>query len=86
MRPDCDEYVCLPAPWQQSRSTYVVVYFNTLTYAIEVKGSALVIKNSMTTVVRIATRSSKLALWQAEHIKSLLEKHAGVDVEIKLGA
>lgn len=33
--------------------------------------------------IRIATRSSELALWQAEHVKTLLEEAGdGVDVEI----
>ena len=35
----------------------------------------------MTNVIRIATRSSRLALWQAEYIRSLLEAAGGV-VEI----
>ena len=32
--------------------------------------------------VRIATRSSKLALWQAHHVKSLIAEAGGVSVEI----
>jgi len=31
----------------------------------------------------IATRNSKLALWQSEHIKSILEKTHGIEVELK---
>lgn len=37
----------------------------------------------MTQRVRIATRKSKLALWQAEHIQQRLEKlHPGLSVEL----
>ena len=32
--------------------------------------------------IRIATRSSKLALWQAHHVKSLIADACGIDVEI----
>ncbi|MCP4505579.1 MAG: hydroxymethylbilane synthase [Fuerstiella sp.] len=32
--------------------------------------------------IRIATRSSKLALWQAHHVKSLIAEACGVNVEI----
>lgn len=33
----------------------------------------------------IATRGSKLALWQSEHIKSILEeRHSGLEVELKI--
>jgi hydroxymethylbilane synthase len=35
--------------------------------------------------ITIATRGSKLALWQSEHIKSLLESHhEGLEVELKI--
>ncbi|WP_022851043.1 hydroxymethylbilane synthase [Limisalsivibrio acetivorans] len=34
--------------------------------------------------VRIATRGSMLALWQAEHIKALLEKEHNVECELKV--
>jgi len=37
----------------------------------------------MTDTIRIATRKSPLALWQAEHVKAELEKaHPGLDVEL----
>ena len=36
----------------------------------------------MTTTLRIATRKSALALWQAEHVKARLEQQHGVDVEL----
>ena len=37
----------------------------------------------MSTTIRIATRKSALALWQANHVAGLLEKrHAGVQVEL----
>ena len=37
----------------------------------------------MPTTIRIATRASTLALWQAHHVKDLLEQaHAGIVVEI----
>ena len=37
----------------------------------------------MTQRVRIATRKSKLALWQAEHIQQRLEElHPGLSVEL----
>ncbi len=37
----------------------------------------------MTNVLRIATRKSALALWQANHVQSLLrEAHAGIDIEL----
>ena len=32
--------------------------------------------------VTIATRGSRLALWQAEHIRALLEKEHGLAVEL----
>ncbi|MDG1896618.1 MAG: hydroxymethylbilane synthase [Fuerstiella sp.] len=32
--------------------------------------------------IRIATRSSKLALWQAHHVKSLIAEACGINVEI----
>ncbi len=36
-----------------------------------------------TAVLRIATRKSQLALWQAEHVAALLRRaHAGIDVEL----
>jgi hydroxymethylbilane synthase len=34
------------------------------------------------TVLRIATRKSALALWQANHVKALLEQQAGLRVEL----
>ncbi len=37
----------------------------------------------MTSPLRIATRKSQLALWQAEHVASLLRRaHAGLDIEL----
>jgi hydroxymethylbilane synthase len=37
----------------------------------------------MTQVVRIATRKSALALWQADYVKAELEKyHPGIEVEL----
>ena len=37
----------------------------------------------MTVTLRIATRKSQLALWQAEHVAALLrEAHAGLDIEL----
>ena len=36
----------------------------------------------MTTTLTIATRGSRLALWQAEHIKALLEKRHQIRVEL----
>ena len=37
----------------------------------------------MNQVLRIATRKSALALWQAHHVRSLLEaRHDGLDVEL----
>ena len=37
----------------------------------------------MTSILRIATRKSPLALWQAEHVKQrLMEVHEGLDVEL----
>lgn len=37
----------------------------------------------MTKLLRIATRASRLALWQAEHVRSRLEQlHAGLKVEL----
>lgn len=37
----------------------------------------------VTNVLRIATRKSRLALWQAEHARSLLERaHPGLDIEL----
>lgn len=38
----------------------------------------------MKRLIRIATRQSKLALWQAEHVASLLrQEHPGLDVELQ---
>ncbi|HEY0747337.1 MAG TPA: hydroxymethylbilane synthase, partial [Steroidobacteraceae bacterium] len=35
------------------------------------------------TVLRIATRKSRLALWQAEHVAALLrESHPGIEIEL----
>ncbi|MCA9047580.1 MAG: hydroxymethylbilane synthase [Planctomycetaceae bacterium] len=36
----------------------------------------------MAGVIRIATRASRLALWQAEHVRELLRQQAGVEAEI----
>jgi len=36
----------------------------------------------MTQKLLIATRESRLALWQAEHVKALLESHLGATVEL----
>ncbi len=39
--------------------------------------------NALHTPLRIATRKSKLALWQAEHVAALLRSaHPGIDVEL----
>jgi hydroxymethylbilane synthase len=39
--------------------------------------------NASTTPLRIATRKSKLALWQAEHVAALLRRaHPGIDIEL----
>jgi hydroxymethylbilane synthase len=35
-----------------------------------------------TAALRIATRKSQLALWQAEHVAALLRAHPGIDVEL----
>ncbi|MBB5206021.1 hydroxymethylbilane synthase [Inhella inkyongensis] len=36
----------------------------------------------MSEILRIATRKSRLALWQAEHVKALIEREWGVAVEL----
>ena len=37
----------------------------------------------VTNILRIATRKSRLALWQAEHVQSLLTRaHPGLDIEL----
>jgi hydroxymethylbilane synthase len=36
----------------------------------------------MTSTVRIATRESRLALWQAEHVRALLQERFGMTVEL----
>ncbi len=39
--------------------------------------------NTVNTPLRIATRKSKLALWQAEHVAALLrDAHPGIDIEL----
>jgi hydroxymethylbilane synthase len=39
--------------------------------------------NAVNTPLRIATRKSKLALWQAEHVAALLRQaHPGIDIEL----
>jgi len=39
--------------------------------------------NAVTPALRIATRKSKLALWQAEHVAALLRSaHPGIDIEL----
>lgn len=39
--------------------------------------------NAVNTPLRIATRKSKLALWQAEHVAALLRKaHPGIEIEL----
>jgi hydroxymethylbilane synthase len=41
---------------------------------------AAIIRATMTDTTLIATRESRLALWQAEHVRALLERHFGLRV------
>lgn len=45
------------------------------------RGATIIRRMSQTPVI-IATRESRLALWQAEHVRTLLRERFGVDVEL----
>src|SRR5260221_6117361 len=59
-----------------------IVYLSAEIRAVSRSADGFEVSNSATTL-RIATRRSQLALWQAEHVASLLRQaHAGLEIEL----